>query len=578
MIGITIITGFLGAGKTTLLKNLLKDSLKNKLKIAIIHNEFTENNNNIDKIVFKDINDIYNFPKSFESKKKTANNVDDKTETLEIVNKIESKDGFIYELNNGCLCCSNKSNFVKLIEMILEKKTAYDFIFVEVSGVYDNVEINNLLWIDKLNKSKIYLDSIIHIIDSYNFMRYTNSNIAYYDHLKEISTKANSIQINQGNVSDQDRNKELQINKKEASTINELEPIKEDDIESSDCKQLIVCDVIIINKIDKINDKEKEDIKNFIENINPLSVIHMTSYSNVPIELITNLKCYEQNNFKGALVNIANNNSNKKHKNGVYHYNNFINFSIQFQHDIPYLIYLSKDLNDLKQKFINTKNYDFLKNIISLKKKNIFSYKKINNLLASLLWNTEMNIYRGKGIFVAFNDDIYTNKNKLKLNIYYYQSVGELYEINTVMTDIHFLFQNYFDNLKKRTNTPYSSNCTSSFDAIYNKESDVNNKESDVNNKESDVNNKESDVNNKENDLNNKESDIYNKADLCTSEHSVDAEDYLSCDSSDTNDSEYNIFNILNDSNIFESNFLFIGKDINIENLKIQLNECLINT
>ncbi|CDU85221.1 uncharacterized protein PY17X_1039100 [Plasmodium yoelii] len=550
MIGITIITGFLGAGKTTLLKNLLKDSLKNKLKIAIIHNEFTENNNNIDKIVFKDINDIYNFPKSFESEKKPTD-VDDKIETLEIVNKIENKDGFIYELNNGCLCCSNKSNFVKLIEMILEKKTVYDFIFVEVSGIYDNVEINNLLWIDKLNKSKIYLDSIIHIIDSYNFMRYTNNNITYYDHLK-----GNSANVNHGDP-----------NEEHTYISNKLEPIKEDGIENSDCKQLIVCDVIIINKIDKINDKEKEDIKKFVENINPLSVIHMTSYSNVPIELITNLKCYEQNNFKGALVNIDNNNSNIKHKNGVYHYNNFINFSIQFQHDISYLIYLSKNLNDLKQKFINTKDSDILKNIISLKKKNIFSYKKINNLLASLLWNTEMNIYRGKGIFIAFNDDIYTNKNKLKLNIYYYQSVGELYEINTVMTDIHHFFQNYFDNLQKK-NT--HSNCTSSFDAAHDKERGVINKERGVINKENGVINKENGVSSKEN-------EVCDESGVCTSEHSVDVEDYLSCDSSDTNDSEYNIFNILNDSNIFESNFLFIGKDINIENLKIQLNECLIN-
>ncbi|SCM08385.1 COBW domain-containing protein 1, putative [Plasmodium chabaudi adami] len=540
MIGITIITGFLGAGKTTLLKNLLNESLKKKLKIAIIHNEFTENNNNIDKIVFKDINDIYNFPKSYENKNKTESNVDDKVESLKIVDQIESKDGFIYELNNGCLCCSNKSNFVKLIEMILEKKTTYDFIFVEVAGVYDNVEINNLLWIDKLNKSKIYLDSIIHIIDSYNFMRYTNSNIEYYDHLK-----ASSIQADQDDETDQASNVAPQTNDNQTFTSNNLEPVKNNDVDNSDCKQLIVCDVIIINKIDKINDKEKEDIKKFVENINPLSVIHMTSYSNIPIELITNLKCYEQNNFKGALVNISNNNSNKniKHKNGVYHYNNFINFSIQFQHDISYITYLSKDLNELKQKFINTKNSDILKNIISIKKKNIFSYKKINHLLASLLWNTEMHIYRGKGIFIAFNDDIYTNKNKLQLNIYYYQSVGELYEINTVMTDVHSFFHNYFDNSQKGTNTSNPSNGDSQFDAITNEENGIN-----------------------------------SKNDLCISENSVDVEDYLSCDSSDTNNSEYNISNILNDSNTFESNFLFIGKDINVESLKIQLSECLIST
>ncbi|CRH04080.1 conserved Plasmodium protein, unknown function [Plasmodium relictum] len=512
MIGITIITGFLGSGKTTLLKNLLNESIKKNKKIAIIHNEFTENNDNIDKIVFKDINDIYNFPKENienvnESNIENINN-------LKIINEIESEEGFIYELNNGCLCCSNKSNFVKLIENILSLKTSYDFIFVEVSGVYDNIKINNLLWLDELNKSKIYLDSIIHIIDSYNFLNSFNDNIQYYESLKKTNNILNEANSNKNTF----ENKENLV-----------------------CEQIIVCDVIIINKIDKINESEKEEIKTFINNINPLSSIYLTSYSTIPIECLTNLRCYEKKNIKDVLNNVY----DKNH----FHYNEFNNCSFEFEHDISYLSYLSDQLNKMKKEFLKEKDKNILKNIISLKKNNIFSYKKINDILASLLWTNNIHIYRGKGIFVAFNDDIYNNKNKLKLSIYYYQSVGDLYEINLVISDLHIFFQNY---LKTSEEKNWKYNINYSNDSLFTDDS--------LNNL-SNINDKKSDDNNM--------SFLYN--DL------LDEENYFSDDSSTSDNSDYNINNILNSYNIFKSKFLFIGKNINEEEVRKKLKECLYN-
>ncbi|SOV24794.1 COBW domain-containing protein 1, putative [Plasmodium sp. DRC-Itaito] len=527
MIGITIITGFLGAGKTTLLKNLLNESIEKDKKIAIIHNEFTEKNNNIDKIVFKDINDIYNIPKNKDDDKNNVNNniktdIKNNKNELRIINEIDSEEGFIYELNNGCLCCSNKSNFVKLIENILSLKTNYDYIFVEVSGVYDNIQINNLLWLDELNKSKIYLDSIIHIVDSYHFIKYYNK-----QETKQNNKDTLFNEINQDNVY-QNQSNYIDHNEK-----------------TPEYEQIMVSDVIILNKIDKLNERNISELKSFIHKINPISNVFPTSYSNVPIEYITNLKCYEKKNIKNIIIN------NRKVENVVsFHYNDFHNMTFHFDHDISSLIQLSDILNKMKNKFIKQKDKNILKQIITiLKNKNIFSYKKINNILASLLWNSKLQIYRGKGVFVAFNDDIYNNKHKIKLNIYYYQSVGDLYEINHVMTDIHTFFQKY---LTKGINEK---------DKINNNNNDINIFSNNINNI------------NGHNQFNIDHINYDKEEKTC--DDLLELENYISDDSSCSENNEYNINNILDNMHIFTSRFLFIGKNINIQDIKKKLDDCL---
>ncbi|SPJ12452.1 COBW domain-containing protein 1, putative [Plasmodium sp. DRC-Itaito] len=560
MIGITIITGFLGAGKTTLLKNLLNESIEKDKKIAIIHNEFTEKNNNIDKIVFKDINDIYNIPKIKEDDKNNVNNnlkkgIKKNKNELRIINEIDSEEGFIYELNNGCLCCSNKSNFVKLIENILSLKTSYDYIFVEVSGVYDNIQINNLLWLDELNKSKIYLDSIIHIIDSYHFIKYYNKQeikqctkdtlseeINYENEQHNQSSnfghnQSNDFGHNQSNNFGHNQSNDFGHNQSNNFGHNQQTP---------EYEQIMVSDVIILNKIDKLNEHNISELKNFIQKLNPISTIYTTSYSNIPIEYITNLKCYEKKNIKNIIIN------NNKVENVVsFHYNDFRNMTFHFDHNISLLIELSDILNKMKNKFIKQKDKNILKQIVTiLKNKNIFSYKKINHILATLLWNSKLQIYRGKGVFVAFNDDIYNNKHKMKLNIYYYQSVGDLYEINHVMTDIHTFFQTYVTESIKENEKIHPNN-NNNINIIYN---NINNK-------------------NEQTEFNIHNINYGHEEQTC--DDLLDFENYISDDSSCSENNEYNINNILNNIHIFTSTFLFIGKNINMEDIKKKLDDCL---
>ncbi len=140
--------------------------------------------------------------------------------------------GNLIEMPNGCLCCVVKDNLVIFLEKALEKFNEISVIVIEAHGLTDvsqvKIEINQLvqkMWLDKELESPLILNSIICMIDCYNFS--TN-----YDENEEILKK-----------------------------------------------QLICADKIILNKIDLVkslpNSGEMLDnIKSIIENTNPISKIY----------------------------------------------------------------------------------------------------------------------------------------------------------------------------------------------------------------------------------------------------------------------------------------------------------------
>ena len=88
---VTLLTGFLGAGKTTLLNQILSDD--DGPKVAVIVNEFGEIGIDNDLIV--------------------------------------ESDEEIYEMNNGCVCCTVRGDLVRVVQGLLKRKGRFDGILVE---------------------------------------------------------------------------------------------------------------------------------------------------------------------------------------------------------------------------------------------------------------------------------------------------------------------------------------------------------------------------------------------------------------------------------------------------------------
>lgn len=102
----TVVTGFLGSGKTTLLSNLIKNARDKR--IAVIVNEFGEMD--IDAELLRGC------PLACEGEEG------------------EAEDG-IFELANGCICCTVEEEFVPVMKKLIEKRDAIDHIVIETSGL-----------------------------------------------------------------------------------------------------------------------------------------------------------------------------------------------------------------------------------------------------------------------------------------------------------------------------------------------------------------------------------------------------------------------------------------------------------
>lgn len=111
----TIVTGFLGSGKTTLLSNVIKQA-KGK-RLAIIVNEFGELD--IDSEVLRSC------PLS------TGDCGDEACND----NRPQKGEDGIYELANGCICCTVEEEFLPVMQQIVERRADIDHILIETSGL-----------------------------------------------------------------------------------------------------------------------------------------------------------------------------------------------------------------------------------------------------------------------------------------------------------------------------------------------------------------------------------------------------------------------------------------------------------
>lgn len=108
----TIVTGFLGSGKTTLLSNILKSAAGKR--IAVIVNEFGELDIDADL--------LRSCPLDCAAAPDTQSD-----------NAVPQNG--IYELANGCICCTVEQEFLPVMQQLLQRPGDIDHILIETSGL-----------------------------------------------------------------------------------------------------------------------------------------------------------------------------------------------------------------------------------------------------------------------------------------------------------------------------------------------------------------------------------------------------------------------------------------------------------
>ena len=125
-IPVTVLTGYLGAGKTTLLNRILSE--QHGKTYAVIVNEFGELGIDNDLVV----------------------NADEE----------------VFEMNNGCICCTVRGDLVRIIDGLMRRKGKFDAIIVETTGLADPAPVAQTFFVDDEIKGSFSLDAIVTLVDS----------------------------------------------------------------------------------------------------------------------------------------------------------------------------------------------------------------------------------------------------------------------------------------------------------------------------------------------------------------------------------------------------------------------------
>ncbi len=187
-IPVTVLTGYLGAGKTTLLNRILSEP--HGQKYAVIVNEFGEIGIDNDLVV--------------------------------------GADEEIFEMNNGCICCTVRGDLVRVIDGLMRRKGRFDAIIVETTGLADPAPVAQTFFMDDAVGAKAKLDAVVTVADA----------MWLKERLKDAPEAKN---------------------------------------------QIAFADVILINKTDLVGTDDLRELEMRIRGINPYAKLHRTQRCQVPL-------------------------------------------------------------------------------------------------------------------------------------------------------------------------------------------------------------------------------------------------------------------------------------------------------
>jgi G3E family GTPase len=188
---VTVLTGYLGAGKTTLLNRILTE--QHGKKYAVIVNEFGEIGIDNDLVV--------------------------------------DADEEVFEMNNGCICCTVRGDLIRILANLMKRKSRFDAILIETTGLADPSPVAQTFFVDDDVRAKTKLDAIVTVVDAMHI----------------------------------------------GQSLKDAKEARE---------QIAFADVILLNKTDLVDEAALKETEAAIRKINPLAEIYRTEKSGIAMDRI----------------------------------------------------------------------------------------------------------------------------------------------------------------------------------------------------------------------------------------------------------------------------------------------------
>ncbi|OLP19201.1 cobalamin biosynthesis protein CobW [Leptolyngbya sp. 'hensonii'] len=196
---VTVLTGYLGAGKTTLLNRILTH--EHGKKVAVIINEFGE---------------------------------------VGIDNQLViDADEEIFEMNNGCICCTVRGDLIRIIGNLMKRRDKFDHLVIETTGLADPAPVIQTFFMDEDVQAKTNLDSVVTVVDAKHIWQHWEAEEAQ--------------------------------------------------------EQIAFADVVLLNKTDLVMPEELDELERRIRSMNALAKIYRTRNAELEMEALLGIGAFDLN-------------------------------------------------------------------------------------------------------------------------------------------------------------------------------------------------------------------------------------------------------------------------------------------
>ncbi len=194
---VTVLTGYLGSGKTTLLNHIL--TYEHGKKVAVIVNEFGE---------------------------------------VGIDNQlIIDADEEIFEMNNGCICCTVRGDLIRIIGNLMKRRDKFDHLVIETTGLADPAPVIQTFFVDEDMQSLLSLDAVVTVVDAKHIWQHWDADEAQ--------------------------------------------------------EQIAFADVILLNKTDLVTPEQLDELEQRIRGMNAMAKIHRTHNAQLEMNALLGVRAFD---------------------------------------------------------------------------------------------------------------------------------------------------------------------------------------------------------------------------------------------------------------------------------------------
>ncbi len=198
-IPVVILTGFLGAGKTTLLNRIL--TAPHGHRIAVVINEFGEVGIDHHLIV--------------------------------------ASDEEIFQMNNGCICCTVQGDLLRVLLQLLERRDTFDYLVVETSGLADPTVIVQTLLLDERIRLDFELQAVVTVVDGMHI----DGQLAAQHEAREQVACADAILLNKTDLITPEEADDLAVRLEELNPTARVTPTRNADVDIGELLEMRAFDL-----------------------------------------------------------------------------------------------------------------------------------------------------------------------------------------------------------------------------------------------------------------------------------------------------------------------------------------------